>query len=290
MANVVEEHWLEADGLRLYVRHFAAKNPRATIAIVHGFGEHGGRYVHVAEALEARGFDVWIVDLRGHGRSEGPRAYVESMDEFVRDVRAYLAFVRERADKVPLFLLGHSLGGCISTLYTLRERPALAGLVLSSPALKLGADFSPAKIAAGRLLGKFVPKLPIEKLSSSSVSRDPAVVRAYERDPLVYHGWVRTGFGLAFIHATEEIERRMEEVEVPLLVLQGSEDKLVNPNGGKDLYRRARSSDKHLEVYEGLYHEVFNEPEKERVLADLARWLDAHCAQPAASSTARPRT
>lgn len=274
MAFTAEEGTLESGGLRLFTRHWPHPAPKATVAIVHGFGEHSGRYAHVARALHDRGYRVFAFDLRGHGKSEGPRAYVQSFDAFLGDVGAYLRWVDAQAPDRPRFLLAHSLGGCISTLFTLRHRPKLAGLVLSGPALKLGEDFSPAKIAAGRFLGRYFPRLPIEKLDSGSVSRDPEVVRAYQADPLVFHGWVRTGFGLAFMAAAEEVGERMEEVDLPLLVLQGAKDRLVNKAGGRELYERARSKDKTLTVYPDLYHEVFNEPERQAVLSDLCAWLD----------------
>lgn len=277
--DLVEEHALASDGLRLLLRRWpmpkGAGAAKASVLIVHGFGEHGGRYAHVARALGARGYDVWAVDLRGHGRSEGPRAYVTSFDEFVGDVAAAMAHVKKNAEGRKVFLVAHSLGGCISTLFVLKRHPDIAGLALSGPALALGEDFSPAKIKVGTLLGKLAPRLPIEKLSASSVSRDPEVVRAYENDPLVYRGWVRTGFGLAFIEAADEVARRGPELEVPLLILQGAEDKLVNKSGGKALYEKARSKDKRLEIFPALYHEVFNEPEKERVIGILGEWLDA---------------
>lgn len=274
-----EEGFLDSGGLRLFTRHWPHPKALATVAIVHGFGEHSGRYAGVAEALHARGYRVFAFDLRGHGRSEGPRAFVQSFDEFLGDVGAYLRWVDVQAPDSPRFLLAHSLGGCISTLFTLRHRPKLAGLILSGPALKLGEDFSPAKIAAGRFLGRWLPRLPIEKLDSRSVSRDPEVVRAYQSDPLVFHGWVKTGFGLAFMTAAEEVGARMEEVDLPLLILQGAKDRLVNKAGGRELYQRARSKDKTLTVYPDLYHEVFNEPERQAVLGDLCGWLDRHSEQ-----------
>lgn len=274
--SVAEEHTLHSDGLRLHVRHWPRANAKGVVALVHGLAEHAGRYGHVAKSLGDRGYDVWGLDLRGHGRSEGERVYVADLGDHVRDVSAFVAFVRKNAGNLPLYLLAHSMGGCISTLYVLRDRPRLEGLILSGPALKLGEDFNPAKIAAGRALGRIVPKMPIEKLKSDSISRDPEVVRAYDQDPLVYRGWIKTGFGLAFIRATEEIDRRMDEIELPLLVLQGGSDKIINRKGGAELYRRARSADKKLVIYEELYHEIFNEPEKEKVLSDLGTWLDAH--------------
>lgn len=278
MPNLVEEKSLVSDGLKLFLRTYPTEAPRATVAVLHGFGEHAGRYDHVAAALASRGFEPWTMDLRGHGRSEGPRAFVTSFDEHTRDLGAFISHLRKERPNRPLFLVAHSMGGCIATLYAIQRGAAanLDGLALSAPALKLGTDFNPVKIAVGRALGKYLPKLPIEKLKAESISRDPEVVRAYDADPLVYRGWVKTGFGLAFIEATEAVGRGMEEVKLPLLVMQGEADKIINQSGGTELHARASSTDKRLILYPGLYHEIFNEPEKDKVLADLVDWLEKH--------------
>lgn len=276
MPLVEESSITSADGHRLFLRTFPTPTPRATVALLHGFGEHAGRYTHVAKALSDKGFEPWTMDLRGHGRSEGPRAFVASFDEHTRDLGAFIAHVRKERPNRPLFLVAHSMGGCIATLYVIQQGATanIDGLVLSAPALKLGTDFNPVKIAVGRALGKYIPGLPIEKLNAASISRDPEVVRAYDSDPLVFRGWVKTGFGRAFIEATEEVARGMESVKLPLLVMLGDADKIVNQAGGTELHARARSADKKLIVYPGLYHEIFNEPEKEKVLGDLVGWLE----------------
>lgn len=280
MPNLVEEKSLVSDGLKLFLRTFPTESPRATVALLHGFGEHAGRYTHVAQAFAKKGLEPWTMDLRGHGRSEGPRAFVSSFDEHTRDLGAFIAHVRKERPNRPLFLVAHSMGGCIATLYVIQKGAAanLDGLVLSAPALKLGTDFNPVKIAVGRALGKYIPGLPIEKLKAESISRDPEVVRAYDADPLVFRGWVKTGFGRAFIEATEEVARGMEKVKLPLLVLQGEGDKIINQSGGTELHSRASSADKRLILYPGLYHEIFNEPEKDKVLGDVVDWLERHLA------------
>jgi acylglycerol lipase len=288
MANLVEEKSITSDGLNLFLRTFPTESPRATVALLHGFGEHAGRYTHVAHALSKKGFEPWTMDLRGHGRSEGPRAFVASFDEHTRDLGAFIAYVRKERPNRPLFLVAHSMGGCIATLYVIQRGSSanIDGLVLSAPALKLGTDFNPVKIAVGRALGKFLPGLPIEKLKAESISRDPDVVRAYDADPLVFRGWVKTGFGRAFIEATEEVARGMDQVKVPLYVMQGEGDKIINQEGGRELHARASSADKKLVTYPGLYHEIFNEPEKDKVLGDLVAWLEAHLDATASRSRA----
>ena len=181
------------DGLTLATRRWTPHaRPKAAVVIVHGIGEHSGRYAHVAAHLLLHDYAVYAFDLRGHGRSEGhPRVYVASFDEYVSDLDCFLADVRKE-HRGPLFLLGHSMGGGIAALYVIeRGTDGLAGLVLSSAALQIPADLSPLLQKAAGVLSRFLPKLPLTKLDTANLSRDPAVVRAYEEDPLVYTGGVR---------------------------------------------------------------------------------------------------
>lgn len=252
------------------------RDPRAVVALVHGYAEHSGRYDHVAAFLTARGYAVEALDLRGHGQSSGRRAFVHSFSEYLSDVACFLRAVRGRHPGKPVFLLGHSMGGGIAALFVIARRPDIAGLILSGPALRVRATPAGLQLRALRVLAKVVPAYSRQPLPASAISRDPAVVEAYEHDPLVYRGGMRIGHGAASLRAMERIELDMEEIEVPLLVLHGTEDRLTSPEGSKELIERARSRDKTLKLYDGLYHEVFNEPEKETVLQDLADWLDAH--------------
>ena len=163
---------------------------RAVVVIVHGYAEHGGRYGHVGEFLARRGYAVYAFDLRGHGRSEGERAFVNSFDEYLDDAGSFLETVRGRNPGRPLFLLGHSLGGAIATLFTIERKPDIRGLVLSGPLIKFSSGISPVHKALALLVGSIFPRLPAAKrLDSRFISRDPRVVDQYERDPLVYRGW-----------------------------------------------------------------------------------------------------
>jgi alpha-beta hydrolase superfamily lysophospholipase len=175
----------------------------------------------------------------------------------------------------PLFLLGHSMGGTTVTLLLLARRPVVAGAILSGAVLTPGKDVSPATIRLAKLLGRFVPGLPLQRVNSAAVSRDPAVVAAYDADPLNSHGGTQAGMGRSFLQAIERSAARLEELEVPLLVLHGGADALSDVAGSRALHARARSRDKTLRVYDGLYHEILNEPEQGQVLADIVAWLDA---------------
>ena len=178
----------------------------------------------------------------------------------------------------PTYLLGHSMGGCIALDYALDHQDVLAALVLSAPAVLPGDDISPLLMKVAKVLGKVVPGLPGQKLSSASISRDPAVVKAYDEDPLVFRGALPAGIGGAMLRTMDTFPSRLPALKLPLLVLSGTDDKIVKPEGAELVVRLAGSSDKTLKMYDGLYHEVFNEPEQELVLGELTDWLKAHLA------------
>ncbi len=250
--------------------------PRGLILVVHGVAEHAGRYRHVADALVGLGLKVAIPDHRGHGRSGGKRLLVRDLSEFTAEVE--MLRTRELVDGKPTYLLGHSMGGEIALDYALDHQDVLAALVLSAPAVLPGDDISPVLMRVAKVVGKVVPGLPGQKLSSASISRDPAVVKAYDEDPLNFRGKLPAGIGGAMLRTMDSFPSRLPSLRLPLLVLSGTDDKLVNPEGAKLVDQLAGSTDKTLKMYPGLYHEVFNEPEKDMVIGDLTDWLKAHLA------------
>ena len=267
------------DGLTLATRRWwPHPEPKAAVALVHGIGEHSGRYAHVATHLMLHGYAVFAFDLRGHGRSEGePRAYVASFDDYVADLDRFLSHVRAETGGLPLFLMGHSLGGGIAAYYvTERGTGGLAGLVLSSAALKIPADLSPVLQKMAGFLSKHVPKLPLTKLDPAELSRDPAVARAYTEDPLVYSGGLRPRVGAEVLRVAEHVQAHADALTLPLYLFHGTGDTITDPEGSRLLYERAVTEDKALKLYDGLLHETMNEPERDEVLTDLTDWLDAH--------------
>jgi len=264
-----------SDGLTLYTQSWRAAQPNAILVLVHGISEHSTRYRHVGEYLAERGYTVHTMDLRGHGRSPGKRILVRSIDEHSQDVGALLKWARQQAAGQPLFLLGHSMGGLIVAYHTLSQSPELRGVILSGPALKLDGA-SPILVAVGHLLAKVYPTLPMATLDTDGISRDPAIAKANKADPLIYHEGVPAATALAMVKAVEQVQKQAAAFHWPLLILQGTADRLVNPEGSKLFYTHAGSTDKTLRLYEGLYHEVLNEPEKEQILAELVEWLDKH--------------
>ena len=263
------------DGLNLFQRSWRSE-ANSIVAIVHGYSEHSGRYDHVARHLAEAGHAVHAFDLRGHGRSEGRRVYVRAIDEYVSDLRAFLSRVRDHKPGLPLFLLGHSMGGTIVTRLLTQRYEGLSGAILSGAALRTGRGRWRIMEELISLIAKLAPRLPLGRLGSEKISRDPAVVADYDNDPLVYRGWMPAATAAALARATREIDANMEAITLPLLILHGASDELTDPDGSRRLYERAASSDKTLTLFDGLRHEILNEPEKLQVLAAITEWLDRH--------------
>jgi acylglycerol lipase len=247
--------------------------PRAIVLIAHGGAEHGGRYAWTAGQLTAHGYAAYAIDHRGHGRSGGPRAYVDRIDNAVADLHALAALAGERHPGLPAFLLGHSMGGLIALAYALRHQDELAGLVLSAPLARL--EVNPAARIGGRLLSAVAPRLPVYKIDGTTVSRDPEVVRAYDADPLNHRGMLPARTVGEIAATVDANAARLPELRLPLLVVYGTGDRLVDPRGSALVDERSSSEDSTLIAYDGLYHEVLNEPERDRVIADVTSWLDA---------------
>jgi alpha-beta hydrolase superfamily lysophospholipase len=248
--------------------------PRAVVALSHGVSEHSGRYAWVAERFVERGYAMYALDHRGHGRSSGSRAVIDRVEHAVADIgtlldRAAGADVNGRRP----FLLGHSMGGCLALAFARRRQDELEGLLLSAPLAVLEAA-SPAQRVAGHVLSIVAPKLGVFTVDPTTVSRDPGVVRDYEQDPLNHHGKLpaRTVHELS-----SEIARFPEAIPaltLPLLVQVGTGDRLVPPRASDLVHELASSEDKTIKRYDGLFHEILNEPERDAVVADTLAWLD----------------
>jgi alpha-beta hydrolase superfamily lysophospholipase len=247
---------------------------RAALLIVHGLGEHSGRYMNVVDHLVPLGYAAYALDHVGHGKSEGEREVVARFSDYIDTLATFHGMVRDGHPAAPLFLLGHSMGGLIVTTYLLDHASEVAGAVISAPAIKAG-DVSQATVLLGKLLSTLAPKAGVLALDANQISRDPDVVAAYVDDPLVFHGKTPARLAAEMMKAMERVDAEAARITTPFIVVQGSEDKLVDPGGARMLYERAGSQDKTLKLYEGLYHEVFNEPERERVLQDVETWLAA---------------
>lgn len=247
------------------------------LLLVHGLGEHGGRYMNVVNEFVPRGFLVSALDHRGHGQSEGPRCYVNRFDDYVQDLDTYVNIVRGGHPDSRIFMVGHSLGGTNATAYAEAHPEKLAGLILSAPALKAGSSITARDKVFARILSRLAPKMGVSKLDVTSISKDPAVVKAYVEDPLVYTGKICARTGAEILKAIEKtIPPRLRDIKLPVLIMQGTEDRLSNPEGSRMIFEGVSSADKTFKRYEGLYHEIFNEPERATVFADMREWLEAH--------------
>jgi alpha-beta hydrolase superfamily lysophospholipase len=273
-------NWREGEltgvgGVRLYRQAWIPDGqPRGVVVLAHGLSEHSGRYQHVAARLVGGGFAFEAYDQRGHGRSDGPRSFVE-MDAVVADLDAQVDAAGAAHPDVPLFLLGHSMGGLIATEYAIREQRKLSGLILSSPLAALEAA-SPVTRMTARVISLVAPRLGLVDIDSALVSRDPEVVRAYDADPLVFRRRLPARTVSQLAQAVSSLPERARAITVPVLIMYGSGDHLVPPAGSVMLDSVISSQDKTLKVYDGLYHEIFNEPEQKQVLGDLCAWLSAH--------------
>ena len=247
--------------------------PRAVVVIAHGASEHSGRYAWTAEQLVVRGYGVYALDHRGHGRSSGSRALIEKIDYAVADIGTVVG--RATAQHGTPYLLGHSIGGCLALAYATRHQQTLAGLMLSAPVAVLEAA-SPFQRLAGHVLSAIAPKLGVYSIDSSTVSRDPEVVRDYDADPLNYHGKLPARTVAELSNEVGRFPATIPALTLPLLVMVGTGDLLVPPDASELVYELASSDDKTIEHYEGLYHEILNEPERDQVVADLLAWLDEH--------------
>jgi alpha-beta hydrolase superfamily lysophospholipase len=253
------------------------------VLIAHGYGEHGGRYRHVAERLTAGGLAVVVPDHRGHGRSAGRPVSVGRFEHYVDDLHIVARAASEADGEAPTVLVGHSLGGLIAVLYAIRFQHELAGLVLSAPAV-VAEPVSSAGLAMARLLARIAPEMGVRRLPLDSISRDPAVVAAYRADPWVRRRPVRIRLGLEILDAVAAAEAGLSRLELPLLAMQGGEDRLVDPSAARHVHSAVASPDRTLLEYPGLYHEVFNEPERDRVLDDLVGWIAARVGRGAGRS------
>jgi alpha-beta hydrolase superfamily lysophospholipase len=263
-----------ADGLQLHTQSWApAEAPRAAVLLVHGYGEHCGRYGAVAQTFVDAGAVVHAYDHRGHGRSGGRRAYVDRFGQYLDDLETVLSWVRAATANRPVFLFGHSMGGLVVLKAVLERGRSPRGLLLSAPALEVNPDLAPLLRRCARWLGRWAPTLPTVRSPEGAISRDPAVVAEATHDPLNYHGRVLARTGAELLRAGAAVRPRLSALRTPFLVLHGTADRLASPAWSRRLYDRAAAPDKTLRLYEGLYHETFHEPERDQVLADLADWL-----------------
>jgi alpha-beta hydrolase superfamily lysophospholipase len=262
-------------GVDLYAQAWLPEiAPRAVIVVSHGLAEHGGRYETLAGELVQREYAVYAVDHRGHGRSSGPRANIGRFAHLVADFCAFTGRCARQHPDTPVFMLGHSMGGAVAFASALRLQQTLRGLVLSAPALAAGQPVPRLQELFVRFLSVVTPNVGALTLPADAVSRDPTVVARYAADPLVHHKSIPARTLVELLGAMQGFPAGASDLRLPTLVLHGTADRLVPLAATRRVYEAFATRDCVVKLYEGLYHEVFNEPERERVMADLFRWLE----------------
>jgi acylglycerol lipase len=264
------------DGLQLYVQGWEpGGSVHAVICLLHGLGEHSGRFDHLARFLLLSGYAVISFDLRGHGKSEGIRGHFPSIDAVMHDIDALIITARKRYPSVPVFLYGHSLGGILALHYVLRFKPELAGVVVSSPGLRTSLENQKAKIALARLLVKIAPSMTLPTgLDARSLSRDARVVRNYIQDPLV-HDRASSAFAVTVLQAIKWTYQHASEFQLPLLLMHGTADRLAFCQGSQEFAAYVQG-DLTLKLWDSFFHELHNEPENGEVFAYILQWLEKH--------------
>ncbi len=268
------EGTVQSDGLSIHFRSWRpAAAARGAVLIVPGFNSHSGYYNWVAEQLVSEQLSVYAVDLRGRGRSDGERFYVEEFTDYLHDVDAVADALRAREAQLPVFLLGHSAGGVVACLYALAHQAELAGLICESFAFKVPApDFA---LAVFKGLSHVAPHAHVLHLKNEDFSRDPSVVAAMNADPLIAHETQPTQTLAAMVRADEELAQGFGRITLPLLILHGTSDKATQPAGSRQFYDAAGASDKTLKLYDGAFHDPLNDVDRQTVMADITAWIGA---------------
>lgn len=275
-----EDKWQDKAGTTFFLQGWRPENgnPKALVVLVHGLGEHTGRYAHVGKALTRAGYALAGFDLRGHGKSGGGRGHAPSLDAYMQDIRQFFSLMEQRYPAIPHFLYGHSLGGLFVLAYAIQYGAGLRGVIATGPALRSSLQEQKAKIAMVRLLGRLVPAMTLQSgLDAATISRDVNVVEAYRKDSLV-HNSTSLGFGKAALNAIDLCLAHARDFPAPLLLMHGTGDKITYFSGSEDFAKLVSEAgrDVTLRLWNDLYHEVHNEPEKEEVFQFMIEWLDNH--------------
>lgn len=277
---MTESTFRNSDGMNIFTRSWLPEGTaRGVVAMIHGFNSHSGYYQWVAQQLVADGLAAYALDLRGRGKSDGERFYVTSFRDYVKDVTEFIDRARQQHTGLPLFVLGHSAGGVVSCMYTLEHQDELAGLICESFAFQVPApDFA---LAVFKGLSHVAPHAHVLRLKNEDFSRDPKVVEAMNSDPLIAHETQPTQTLAEMVRADEHLKTSFPQFTLPLLILHGTRDKATKPSGSQLFYNMAGSDDRTLKIYEGAYHDLLNDTEKEIVMGDIRAWINERLSRPA---------
>lgn len=271
----VEETITTGDGLRLYLRRREVDDARGEILIVHGFGEHSGRYGPLTEHLNNNSYTVTSYDHRGHGLSDGLPGHVENFSEYETDLQKMVAYVRNRSKSSNLYLIGHSMGGLVSLRFLAKKGSEVSGAIISAPLIAVAVPVPAHKMMIARMSARMAPRMRLDnEINPAVLSRDPEVGRAYSADSLVNRKVSARWFAEA-TRAMEEVKIWASEITTPLLVMHGTEDKLASCEASREMFQQIGSRDKELIIYPGYFHELFNEPEKQDLFERVTSWLES---------------
>ncbi len=274
---MVEDYFISFDKLRLFYRYITSEGFRVCLVLVHGLGEHSGRYINFFQRFSGLGYSVYALDLRGHGRSQGRRGHIMAFSDYLKDIKLFMEFVGNMSKSKYYFMVSHSMGGLIAVRYAqeygTQGETGLSGLIVSSPLLKIRVQVPKIKMLLGRAVSRFIPWLSMSnELDPAFLSHDTSVVHAYIQDPLV-HTKVTARWFTEIIKSMRQSFENACNLTIPCLFLHAGDDHLADPEGTRSLFPLIASKDKELKVYEGFYHELFNEPRKEQVFSDIEGWL-----------------
>ena len=260
-------------GLKIFTRSWRpAGAPRGVVVIVHGFNSHSGQYLWVGEQLASNGLAVYALDQRGRGRSEGERYYVEKMEDYTDDVQKFVQTAKSENPGVPVFLLGHSAGGVVSCNYLLDHAGEVDGFICESFAYELPVPDLLLSFIKG--LSYITHHTHVFSLNNKDFSRDPAVVESMNEDILIKGESQPAQTGRVLIDGARRLSDEFQNITLPVLIMHGTEDKATSPAGSREFYEKAGSTDKTLKLYEGHFHDLLNDVDKEIVMADIQNWID----------------
>lgn len=263
--------------ITLYYRCWMpAECPKAVVVYCHGATLHSGFYGDMADCLVRGGYTIYAIDQRGHGKSQGQRCYIDHRNDYVLDIRKFIDHVHIVQPDMKLFMAGHSMGGFIASIFASKYQNELAGLIIAgSGTMATTSSVSTVKLAWASLISVLTPKLPVYQIDASGLSRDRTVLDAYWADPLIHHKKIPVRWCAEQLRMLKELPRHVVKIKLPILIMHGSLDRLNLPEGSRKFYELVASADKTLKLYDGLYHDIFNEPENKIVMRDMIAWLDA---------------
>ena len=275
--TIAEETVEGAGGVKIFIRSWLPEaKAKALVVLCHGLNAHSGYYGWAAEQLVGAGYAAYAPDLRGRGKSDGDRFYVDTIDDYARDVDLAVKLAQSRHPGLPVFLLGHSAGGVVSCIYVLDHPGELAGFICEDFAFQVpGPELALAVIKG---LSHVAPHANVLKLHNENFSRDPEAVARMNADPLIANEVQPTQTIAALVRADERLKREFSRISLPVLILHGTDDKVTKPSGSQAFYDAAGSKDKTLKLYEGHYHDLLNDAGKETVMADILGWIAARLA------------